>query len=45
MTTTISYRIATAAMTAFVVMSLWTQTVTVPADAPAMPAFEQSLRA
>lgn len=33
MTTTLSYRIATAAMTAFVVMTLWTQTLVTPSPA------------
>ena len=33
MTTELSYRIATAAMTALVVFTLWTPTLTVPADA------------
>lgn len=31
MTTTLSYRLATAAMTAFVVLSMWSQTLSVPA--------------
>ena len=34
MTLTTSSRIATFAMAAFVVISLWTPTVSVPADAP-----------
>lgn len=34
MTTTLSYRIATAAMTAFVVLSMWSQTLRMPEAAP-----------
>jgi len=34
MTTTMSYRIATAAMTAFVVLSMWSQTLRMPEQAP-----------
>ncbi|MEZ5742193.1 MAG: hypothetical protein R3D89_00295 [Sphingomonadaceae bacterium] len=33
MTPALSYRVATAMMTAFVVFSLWTPTLTIPADA------------